>query len=74
MPVLKTSLKWSPDGCRVVEIPAGEHAELPARAQEIAVQLGILELDGSNSGQDAATQPEPQPEPQPEKTDKKTKK
>ncbi|WET42503.1 hypothetical protein [Citrobacter enshiensis] len=64
MPVLKTSLKWSPDGCRIEVIPAGEHPELPGRALEIASQLGILDV--------GYLPPDPQQDP--EKTDKKAKK
>lgn len=64
MPVLNTSLKWSPDGCRIEVIPAGEHPELPDRAQEIASQLGILDVDS----------PPPDPQQAPVKTDKKAKK
>lgn len=64
MPVLKTSLKWSPDGCRIEVIPAGEHPELPDRALEIASQLGILDVD----------YPPPAPQQDPVKTDKKAKK
>lgn len=71
MPVLKQSLKWSPDGCRVETIPAGEYEELPVRAIEIAAQLGILGVDTENKKEIVTEQPE---HPAPEKTDKKAKK
>jgi len=38
-------LKWSPDGCRIDIIEAGDHEELPARAIEIAEQIGILVIE-----------------------------
>lgn len=68
MPVLKQCLKWSPDGCRVETIQAGEYEELPSRAIEIAAQLGILGVDTENEREIVSEQPEP------EKTDKKAKK
>lgn len=71
MPVLKQSLKWSPDGCRVETIPAGEHEELPTRAIEIAKQMGILGVDTGNEQETFPEQPE---QPEPKKTDKKAKK
>ncbi|HAT3456194.1 TPA: hypothetical protein ACW7KA_004533 [Citrobacter freundii] len=74
MPVLKQSLKWSPDGCRVETILAGEHEELPVRAIEIAAQLGILGVDTENEQEIITEQPEQPEQPAPEKTDKKAKK
>lgn len=71
MPVLKQNLKWSPDGCRVETIPAGEYEELPARAIEIAEQLGIL---GGDTGNEREMLPEQPEQPATEKTDKKAKK
>lgn len=64
---LLQTLKWSPDGCHVETISAGEHQELPPRAVEIALQLGIL--DQSGVGQKNIEQPE-----QPEQPGKKAKK
>ena len=74
MPVLNQSLNWSPDGCRVETIPAGEHEELPTRAIEIAEQLGILGVDTGNEQEMFPEQPEQPEQPAPEKTDKKAKK
>lgn len=74
MPVLKQSLKWSPDGCRVETIQAGEYEELPSRAIEIAAQLGILGVDTENEREIVSEQPEQPEQPEPEKTDKKAKK
>ncbi len=70
MITLLKPLKWSPDGCRIEIIAAGEHDELPARAIEIAEQIGILYVD-SKPVETVAEQPE---QPEPEKTDKKAKK
>ncbi len=42
MVTLLKALKWSPDGCRIETLPAGEHEDLPPRVLEIAEQLGIL--------------------------------
>lgn len=67
MVTLLKPLKWSPDGCRIETIEAGEHDEIPMRAIEIAEQIGILYVD-SKPVQTVAEQPEP------EKTDKKAKK
>ncbi|HAT4609368.1 hypothetical protein [Citrobacter freundii] len=74
MPVLKQSLKWSPDGCRVETIQAGDYEELPSRAIEIAAQLGILGVDTENEREIVSEQPEQPEQPEPEKTDKKAKK
>ncbi|EKN4723988.1 hypothetical protein GNO67_002986, partial [Yersinia enterocolitica] len=41
---LTKNLDWSPDGCHVETLPAGEYEELPARVLVIASQLNILEL------------------------------
>lgn len=71
MPVLKQSLKWSSDGCHVETIPAGEYEELPARAIEIAAQLGILGVDTEIEQEIVTEHPE---HPAPEKTDKNAKK
>jgi len=54
--LLSESLRWSPDGCHVETIPAGEHPELPPRAVEIAGQLGILTTD-SGPSDDESEQP-----------------
>lgn len=74
MPVLKQSLKWSPDGCHVETIPAGEYEELPARAIEIAAQLGILGVDTEIEQEIVTEHPEHPEHPAPEKTDKNAKK
>ncbi|HFX7197795.1 TPA: hypothetical protein ACNVTR_004650 [Escherichia coli] len=63
-------LKWSPDGCRIEIIEAGEHEELPARAIEIAEQIGILYVDSKP----VETVAEQREQLEPEKTDKKAKK
>lgn len=73
MVTLLKPLKWSPDGCRIETIEAGEHDELPMRAIEIAEQIGILYVD-SKPVQAVAEQPEQPEQPEPEKTDKKAKK
>lgn len=73
MVTLLKPLKWSPDGCRIETIEAGEHDELPMRAIEIAEQIGILYVD-SKPVQTVAEQPEQPEQPEPEKTDKKAKK
>lgn len=73
MVTLLKPLKWSPDGCRIETIEAGEHDELPMRAIEIAEQIGILCVD-SKPVQTVAEQPEQPEQPEPEKTDKKAKK
>ena len=71
-------LKWSPDGCRIETIAAGEHDELPARAIEIAGQIGILAESEKGSGEvippvappdpDQAPSQDVSPEPEPEPT------
>ncbi|EMM2361739.1 TPA: hypothetical protein R8G55_002868, partial [Citrobacter freundii] len=50
MPELLRELKWSPDGCIVESIPAGVYpdGELPARAEEIAAELGIIKFGGGD--------------------------
>lgn len=73
MVTLLKPLKWSPDGCRIETIEAGEHDEIPMRAIEIAEQIGILYVD-SKPVQTVAEQPEQPEQPEPEKTDKKAKK
>ncbi|EKN3496547.1 hypothetical protein RSF51_002098, partial [Yersinia enterocolitica] len=40
---LTKNLEWSPDGCHVETLPAGEYEELPDRVLVIASQLNILE-------------------------------
>ncbi|HDL6854410.1 TPA: hypothetical protein PXL44_002405 [Yersinia enterocolitica] len=68
---LTKNLEWSPDGCHVETLPAGEYEKLPARVLDIASQLNILELvDLELPGQKADEQPE-QPE---QPADKKSKK
>ncbi len=66
MPELLRELKWSPDGCIVKSIPAGVYSdgELPARAEKIATELGIIQFDGG----DVHVAAEPTPEPEPPKT------
>ncbi|HGF0769565.1 TPA: hypothetical protein ACF7ZB_001883 [Kluyvera georgiana] len=73
MVTLLKPLKWSPDGCRIETIEAGEYDELPMRAIEIAEQIGILYVN-SKPVQTVAEQPEQPEQPEPEKTDKKAKK
>ncbi|HHH1143893.1 hypothetical protein [Yersinia enterocolitica] len=59
---LTKNLEWSPDGCHVETLPAGEYEKLPARVLDIASQLNILELvDLELPGQKDDEQPE-QPE------------
>ncbi|EHM8973040.1 hypothetical protein [Escherichia coli] len=70
MITLLKPLKWSPDGCRIEIIEAGEHEELPARAIEIAEQIGILYVDSKP----VETVAEQREQLEPEKTDKKAKK
>ncbi|ENE2789214.1 hypothetical protein ABNF24_004245, partial [Yersinia enterocolitica] len=41
---LTKNIEWSPDGCHVETLPAGEYEKLPARVLDIASQLNILEL------------------------------
>ena len=67
MPELLRELKWSPDGCIVESIPAGVYpdGELPARAEEIATELGIIKFGG---GDHFPAEPEPEPEPEPAAT------
>lgn len=50
MPELLCEFKWSPDGCIVETLPAGVYSdgELPARAQEIATELGIIKFGGGD--------------------------
>lgn len=68
---LTKNLDWSPDGCHVETLHAGEYEELPARVLVIASQLNILELvDLQLPEQKADEQPE-QPE---QPADKKSKK
>lgn len=63
--ILKQDLKWSPDGMRVEVIRAGEYDDgaLPARAEEIATELGIIKFGGG--GVHVPAEPEPEPEPEP---------
>ncbi|HDL7225487.1 TPA: hypothetical protein PXN00_001097 [Yersinia enterocolitica] len=62
------NLDWSPDGCHVETLLAGEYEELPARVLVIASQLNILELvDLQLPGQKADEQAE-------QAADKKSKK
>lgn len=56
-------LKWSPDGCRIETIAAGEHEELPARAIEIAEQIGILAEVETGGGEVIPPVPPPGPNP-----------
>lgn len=65
MVILLKPLKWSPDGCRIETIEAGEHDELPARAIEIAGQIGILAEAETGNGEDIPPVPPPDPEPAP---------
>ncbi len=68
---LTKNLEWSPDGCHVETLPAGEYEELPDRVLVIASQLNILEsVDFQLPDQKADEQPE-QPE---QPADKKSKK
>ncbi|CQD47153.1 TPA: hypothetical protein RNH74_002362 [Yersinia enterocolitica] len=74
MHTLTKNLEWSPDGCHVEILPAGEYEKLPARALVIASQLNILELvDLQLPEQKADAQPE-QPEQPEQLTAKKGKK
>ncbi|WP_370611669.1 hypothetical protein [Citrobacter meridianamericanus] len=59
MPELLRELKWSPDGCIVESIPAGVYSdgELPARAEEIAAELGIIQFGGSDDHFPAGSEP-----------------
>lgn len=61
MPELLRELKWSPDGCIVESIPAGMYSdgELPARAEEIAAELGIIKFGGGDVHVAAESDPEP---------------
>lgn len=61
MPELLRELKWSPDGCTVESIPAGVYpdGELPARAEEIAAELGIIKFGGGDVHVAAESDPEP---------------
>ena len=61
MPELLRELKWSPDGCIVESIPAGVYSdgELPARAEKIATELGIIQFDGGDVHVAAESDPEP---------------
>lgn len=65
MIILLKPLKWSPDGCRIETIEAGEHDELPARAIEIAEQIGILAEAETGSGEVNPPVPPPEPNPAP---------
>jgi hypothetical protein len=51
---LTQNLKWSPDGCTIETISAGEYqaGDIPERAIAIAMQLGIYESDGDGAGTD----------------------
>ncbi|WP_448216284.1 hypothetical protein [Endozoicomonas sp. 2B-B] len=42
MITITKSFKWSPNGYDVETVAAGEHEELPERAQLIAKELGVL--------------------------------
>ncbi|ENF9265390.1 hypothetical protein ACRV5B_002751 [Citrobacter freundii] len=61
MPELLCDLKWSPDGCVVETITAGVYSdgELPARAEEIATELGIIKFGGGDVHVAAESDPEP---------------
>ncbi|MFO3903824.1 hypothetical protein AAHD62_04750 [Enterobacter hormaechei] len=63
MITLLKPLKWSPDGCRIEIIEAGEHEELPARAIEIAGQIGILDIEEPSGDIDPPPTPPPEPGP-----------
>ncbi|HAW3686735.1 TPA: hypothetical protein NVL72_004042 [Citrobacter freundii] len=65
MVILLKPLKWSPDGCQIETIEAGEHDELPARAIEIAVQIGILAEAETGSVEDIPPVPPPDSNPAP---------
>ncbi|WP_374684760.1 hypothetical protein [Scandinavium hiltneri] len=65
MIILLKPLKWSPDGCRIETIDAGEHEELPARAIEIAGQIGILGETKSDGEGDVPPAPNPDDDPPP---------
>lgn len=65
MVILLNPLKWSPDGCRIEIIEAGEHDELPARAIEIAEQIGILAQAETGSGEVIPPVPPSEPNPAP---------
>lgn len=71
MVMLLKDLKWSPDGCRIETLPAGEHEDMPPRALEIADQLGILSaIEGGEKKRDADQQPEQPEQPAPQKSKK----
>ena len=72
MPELLRDLKWSPDGCVVETITAGMYSDgdLPARAEEIATELGIIKFGGGDDHVYVPVEPEPEPE-QPGKKAKK---
>lgn len=61
MPELLRELKWPPDGCIVESIPAGVYSdgELPARAEEIATELGIIKFGDGDDHVPAESDPEP---------------
>lgn len=63
MVTLLKPLKWSPDGCRIEIIEAGEHEELPARAIEIAGQIGILDIEEPSGDIDPPPAPPLEPGP-----------
>ncbi len=65
------SFVWSPDGCHIARIEAGEHDELPERAVQIAEQLGFLGVDNKPVVSQDPPEPEPEPEPEPVPTKKK---
>jgi len=67
MVILLKPLKWSPDGCRIETIAAGEHDELPARAIEIAGQIGILAEAEPGGGEVIPPVPPTEPNPDPSK-------
>lgn len=71
MVTLLKALKWSPDGCRIETLPAGEHEDLPPRVLEIAEQLGILSaIEGGEKKPDADQQPEQPEQPEQKKAKK----
>lgn len=44
------AFQWSPNGYDVATVDAGEHETLPARAAEIAAQMGAIEFAGVATG------------------------
>ncbi|WP_127958084.1 hypothetical protein [Serratia microhaemolytica] len=70
---LLEDLKWSPNGCVIEIIRAGEYqpSELPERAIAIASQLNIICSvdsgdDGQNAGQEQQSEQEQEPESEPQ--------